>query len=171
MATKPIIPRTHAWMISKSVLNSFIEDGIIDPRGKSESEILQELVRIVDKSEIVPVVDHTQDWLKKARVAKAAGEPEFSVVCYATWAEHMLNKMLSSLCARCKVTDAIRQTLIRYTGSTEKFIWLSLALASKAPPARQLNQLRRICEARNQYLHYKWKPDSEEADRTLRPSQ
>jgi hypothetical protein len=168
MATKkPVIPLKFARVVIKSVLNSFIEDGTIDPRGKNETQILQELARTVQTRELVPITDHTESWLKKARTAKAAGEGGFSIVCYATWAEHMLNKLVSSFCARCKVPDSVRQELIRRTGTVEKFVWLSLAITAKPPPTAQLNQLRRISETRNQYLHYKWKPEPEKVDRTL----
>jgi hypothetical protein len=165
--TKPTIPKEFARQIAKSVLNSLIEDGTIDPRGKTESQIFRELAFVVRETELAFVVDHTKDWLRKARAANSDGDAQFSIICYATWAEHMLNKMVSLLCSRHKVGDAARQAVIRHTGTAEKFIWLSLALSSKAPPAAQINRLRRVSEARNQYLHYKWKPDPEKGDRTL----
>jgi hypothetical protein len=166
VAAKPKLSLGFARRITRSLIRSLVEDGAIDPRNKTEEQILAELAAMLSKIQILPVVDHTDAWLRKARDPKLAGGG-FSIICYATWAEHMLNKMVSLLCKRRKVSASLCDSLIRHTRTSEKFVWLSLILTSRPPSKTQLNRLQRIAQTRNQYLHYKWKPVSWKSDPTL----
>jgi hypothetical protein len=168
MSTRePKIPKVFAHKVTRSIMDSLIEQGDIDPRGKTAEQLSKELLKINKNAEWVLIVDHTQDWLNRARQASKEGDLSFSVVCYAIWLEHQINKMVASLGKRHGLSEKLIDGLIRHTSTAEKFVWIQLVLTSKPPVDSCLNRLQRLVEARNQYVHYKWKPKKEEAEKLL----
>jgi hypothetical protein len=154
----------------RCIVESLVEQGDIDPRNKTTEELFQELRNFAanNKVEWTSITDHTPDWLKKARKAHKNEDFAFAVIAYATWLEHQINRFVDSFGKRQSVPVKLVESLIRHTGTAEKFIWLHLALGCKPPTEMRLNRIRRLLEARNQYVHYKWKPDAENEDELLK---
>src|ERR1700743_2309292 len=84
-----------------------IETGGIDPRGKSDQELLKELRSIFRRAKgpVNLTVDHTSALLKRARDAAKAKEHEQACLFFATWIEHMLNRMLYALAIRTQFDE------------------------------------------------------------------
>jgi hypothetical protein len=153
----------------RCIVESLIEQGDIDPRNKTTEQIFQELRTFAanNKVEWKSIIDHTPDWLKKARAAYKEEDLSFAVVAYATWLEHQINRLVDSFGKRQAIPHKLVEGLIRHTGTVEKYIWLHIALGCKPPKEVRLNRIRRLIEARNQYVHYKWKPEPENEDESL----
>jgi hypothetical protein len=165
-------PKTKAFTkldrrVLKCVLDSTIEQGYIDPRNKTADQLLKEFEELNQRTEWVLITDHTADWLKRARNSHKSGEDSFSVVAYAIWLEHQINKMVASAGKRYGLTNKLIESLIRHTGTAEKFAWLHLLVSAKPPSDALLNRIRRLVEARNQFVHYKWKPAPEKENELL----
>jgi hypothetical protein len=152
------------------MVESLIEQGDIDPRNKTVEQLFEELRTIVSnkKVEWTSITAHTPDWLRRARTADKEQDFSFAVVAYATWLEHQINKFIASFGRRQNLSNKLVEGLIRHTGTVEKFVWLHLALGCKPPREVRLNRIRRLIEARNQYVHYKWKPEPENEDESLK---
>ncbi|HTL71808.1 MAG TPA: hypothetical protein VL863_00795 [bacterium] len=154
----PKIPKEFARRVTRCIVDSLIEQGSIDPRGKTEEQIFKEVWEINKTAEWALVTDHTKSWLERARQAAEENDLTSSVVFYAIWAEHQINKMVESLGRRRKLSDELIESLIFRTSLIEKFIWLQLVLTSKKPSDKTIKKLQRLNKFRNDYIHYKWKP-------------
>jgi hypothetical protein len=150
--------------IARCFIMALIENGVIDPRGKTAIEIMREVRAYCETREInwQSVIDHQEDLLRVATSLVEQGDKEAAVVLYATWIEHALNHIIHVASIRSKLIDRHCEAVFRDTQIRAKFIWIHLLFGD---PVRD-EDFDRVClihSVRNEFVHYKWNL-SEERD-------
>lgn len=174
MAIKKRTPDTsrisdHASLtadLMNAMLRTSILNGEIDPRGKTDAELVALFVNWAKnrKSQgFTFTVDHTETFWDLAKKAERQKSLELAALYYAIWAEHQLNSIFIILFARKGYDDWFVHTIIRETGFKSKFLWLHILLRRK-PNKSMFEGLVKLFELRNQIIHYKWKPTPDEKD-------
>jgi hypothetical protein len=168
------MPPDVAESMLRGLATSFVVSGAIDPRGMSEEEFreavaahLAELavaLRDIDPNDpngtgeswLQITLDHQDGILEDARRFVDEEKYDHAVVMYATWIEHWINWMLGWKFDRTEADRKALDQLMRF-GLAQKLgvAWL---LTFEEPFDTQLaNQILRIAEVRNGYVHYKWR--------------
>ncbi len=166
-----------------------MKDGVIDPHGKSDKQLRAELIEYFDgviksgKYEFQLITVHHENILRQARHFVSLEQIQFAVVLYATWFEHWLNGMIASKRLKFKLSINEAAEIIREVSLRGKTSWLLDVLGYKKISQKHRNTILQVAEARNAFVHYKFKPseddkpDSEEsklkallieAERTIR---
>jgi len=161
--TKPRFSKDLALEVSNHIFQQLIRDGDIDPTGKNPKQLFTAFKRIVqdDRYSFHPVIDYTRDLLRTARQYAKEGNGLEALTFYATWVEHTLNGMIVSLGKRFHIQESLSLDLVRHTRVHEKLVWIHLLLQRRAPSRIHLLRLRQIADARNQFIHYKWRAEPE----------
>jgi len=148
---------------------SAIAQGVIDPRGKTPEQIVKEAYDFYTNPlyEFSPIIDHTVVILKQARLFKRAGDKELACLFYALWLEHTLNKLISMLANKKKMPEKYIELLVRDTSYKSKASWMLTLLGAKPIGPTHANLIFKLMEARNAFVHYKWKPDSEQMEKDI----
>ena len=150
-------------LLVRSIAEGLILDGVVDPRGKSDIQLQREVLghvkRFVDNPRVglIAAVDHTSTILKQARTYALSNDYELSCLFYATWFEHWLNHFIYSSLKRMKLTQQEITQIIREVQFRGKSTWLLRLLKLKAINKTHLGVMNNVSEARNAYVHYKWK--------------
>jgi hypothetical protein len=127
--------------------------------GKIKGEIKQNLRLITTGAvTIVPILDHTDDLLRLARVSMRESKWNFAVLLYATYFEHVVNSFLFSQANRRRLTKATLTQMIREVNFAGKTGWLLEVLGMKPLNPRHRQRLIKLSEIRNGFVHYKWLP-------------
>lgn len=148
--------------LSKNIIFSFLEhavrEGQIDPKGKSEAELVEALKHydsMTANRNLVWATDHTSDILSKARAYRKSGDIWSACLFYATWFEHHFNFMLRSFGARRGLSDSAIRQIIRGTQTPAKIaIWPLFGVRPIAKRHQAI--LVKLAELRNYFVHYKW---------------
>jgi hypothetical protein len=151
------------------IVEQLIIDGDIDARGKSAAELRDVFhkwyaERLPKGLEFRAIIDYTRTIWKKAKKAESCNDFHFACLYYATWAEHRLNQVIAAICSRRGYEEESAQMLIRDTGFKAKLLWVQ-CLLRRRPRKRLFDALVSLAEARNQILHYKWKPRDDDTGR------
>ncbi len=166
---KPYSDEWHGDRVIAAILQRLIQDGTIDPRGKTPTKILKEIAAYHDAHpdhlELV-TVDHTPDILGRARSYVRRGDHHLACVLFATWVEHKLNYFLASLSVG-KLTESELEAMIRETSHRAKIGWVLRLFNRPKVPQPHAGRIGKLMELRNAFVHYKWRKASEQADREL----
>lgn len=130
-------------------------------------EVLNYLVEIVkNKGDNVYAwaIDQTSTLLKEARRFAQADNNELACLFYATWFEHWLNDMINTVGKRRKLSDREITQIIRDIQFRAKSTWLFRILNLKPINEAHLKRMQSIIDARNAFVHYKWKHVDIDAD-------
>jgi hypothetical protein len=149
--------------ILQHLYKSFVIEGHIDPRRKSEVEIEKEF-RIVAKKfakqkKIYGIIVHHEDLLKEARKYKKIEKSEMACLFYATWFEHWINNILLTQCRKTSMLDNDEaKLLIRDCSLRVKYTCLPTMLGLPPLAEKHISVAFRISELRNAFVHYKFTP-------------
>jgi hypothetical protein len=95
--TKSVEETISATFI-QNLYTSFVADGYIDPRGKSDTELKKEFWalarRFANQKTIYGITIHYEDLLKEARQYVRREREEMACLFYATWFEHWVNHLV-----------------------------------------------------------------------------
>jgi hypothetical protein len=145
-------------LLINGIYRQFLEEGIVDPHGKSDDQIIKEVLSHMLKwSKERPMMistDHRPDLLKQARAFAKQEDFEKAILFYATWFEHWINGLLTR---RLKNLDEDgRRQMLRETSLNGKFKWLLPILYGVEISIGHLATIVQIAERRNSYVHYKF---------------
>lgn len=154
-----MVRKREVRSLVNGLLASFINTGQIDPSGKSPAELHEELRRIADKlpDNFDVVIDYTPDLLAQARRYRRDEMYGFSVLMYATWIEHNVNMILIDLAKAAEVEERYILEMIKRATSQDKTTWLLGLLGGKPFSVVALKHMKKLNDARNAFVHYKWK--------------
>jgi hypothetical protein len=142
----------------------FLEEGIVNPNGKTGDEVIKELMietlKWSKQRPMMMAIDHKSGLLKQARAFAKEEAFEESFLFYATWFEHWINGVLTRRSR--KLDEDGRRQMLRETSLKGKFRWLLPILHSAEVPRSHLNTIIRIAEMRNSFVHYKFVMDDVE---------
>lgn len=161
----PTLPQSVIALLVQNLIN----DGDIDPRGKTREQILAEAANYFRTrvSNLIWIVDHTDDLLSRARAFKKSNDSEVACLFYALWFEHKLNNFVSSLGRKKDLTMKEIESVIRDSSYKAKGSWLLRVFGVRSIDQSHMNTIAKLMEIRNSFVHYKWKPSSEEAKREI----
>jgi hypothetical protein len=74
----------------------------------------------------------------------------------ATWAEHLFNRLLLDHAERTGLNEEVARQFLRI-GFAAKVTWALPLVGLRRNPKRRADELIRLGEVRNRYVHYKWK--------------
>lgn len=160
-AKEPKLTRRHREFGRKFVnmlCRQFLEEGIVEPDGKTEEQVLKELLDEVLKwSKQKPMmmsIDHKSGLLRQARQFAKSEKFAEAFLFYATWFEHWINGVLTRRLP--KLSEDMRRQMLRDTNLKGKFKWLLPLIHEVEIPSQHLNTIVRIAEIRNSFVHYKF---------------
>lgn len=163
-------PSPHLDYLAKTVLHGVICEliniGVVNPKGKTGDQIVDEVGKYVENhvAELQLIVDHTDDIVRQARVYQKFNKKELACLFYALYIEHRLNEIVSHLASRRKLPVKDIEALTRETSYKAKCSWLLHILGGKPVHILHLNRINKLMELRNSFVHYKWRPMSEQME-------
>lgn len=179
-STRNSIPEDIAKSVLLTFYKNFIAAGLIDPVGKSDSQLLAELARHVRRyarqEKLYGCTDYSDNLLTLAQSFRRKADYENSCLYYATWFEHWINGVIMVCISKSGLfTQANAKDLIRGASLAAKFTCLPQLIG--LPPIRKTHcdAVLHIAELRNSYVHYKftltdieeWANESEKWKRSL----
>lgn len=152
------------------MIKGFIDNGAIDPEGKTREHILAEVLKITSDpsfDNFQPTIDHTEDLLRQARLFRKSNKEELSCLFYALWLEHKINDFVSTLARNSGLTNKEIDALVRESSYRAKSSWLLRLLGVKPFNEPHMKTISQIMEFRNAFVHYKWKPINEQSEKEI----
>jgi hypothetical protein len=153
--------------LASCIADQFIADGDIRPKGKSTRQVALQALKLMRKRldegrvpSLFPRFD--LDILDAAKKFRSKGKYREACLFYATWFEHRVNFIVTR--QRFALTDAESQQMVREVSLIGKLAWLLPALGFKRVAAAHLKTLRQLVEARNAFVHFKYKYNSDHED-------
>src|ERR1700722_1855988 len=121
-----------------SICRQFLEEGIVDPSGKTNEQVLKELFdHALNWSKQHPMLmstDYKTSLLKHARTFAKQEAFETAFLFYATWFEHWINGVLTRRLR--KLDEDERQQMLWNTSLKGKFTWLLSLIHDSNIPSR-----------------------------------
>ena len=144
-------------LVVEAAIRGLIQSGHIDPRGKSQDQILSEVGEYTKAHNVewVAITDHKSDIVDAAKKLIEGGHKDEALVLYATLVEHTLNFIIKNSGVRSGLNQAHVITLLKDTQIRAKFI-LAHLLHSVPLDDEQYNRVHLINSVRNEFIHYKW---------------
>lgn len=153
----------------KSLLEAAVGAGQIDPKGKTDTELRQELdslINVVLKGAAIRIiVDHREKILSSARQALRQGDDYMACLMYSVWTEHCLNNLINVRATAVGLTAKEIKQMIRSSNIIDKTTWLLPLSGLPRFSPRHAEIIRRFSEHRNAFVHYKWSSEPEEEGR------
>lgn len=151
-----------AEKLFQSLLEQAVLEGKMDPRKKNREEFKLEAIQYLKplakrKAELRWITNHIPDILKQARLFARLNQYNFSCLLYATYFEHWLNSTVATLAQRKNLSEDEITQVIRETQFRAKSTWLLRILGFKKLNENHLKMMHAVIEARNSFIHYKWK--------------
>jgi hypothetical protein len=154
--------------LGKALVRNMAEDlvrySVIDPKGKSDQEVRLEIFNYLSKlaenkgnNVFAWAIDHSSTLLKEGRRFARLEKYELSCLFYATWFEHWLNDLINTTGRRKRFPEQDITQIIRDTQFRAKSTWLLRVLNLKPIADIHLKRMQSIIDARNAFVHYKWK--------------
>jgi hypothetical protein len=143
----------------EALIASAVAKGEIDPTGKSEDQLLEELLPVfqnVIAGNVESIIDFRSTLLAHARRFRKADEEEVSILFYATWFEHWINALFDNRAGKAGFSKTDIQLCIRQTGLKAKFGCFPLVLKLPRLAARHISAMLKCAELRNAFVHYKF---------------
>ena len=156
--------------IAVALAHSAIQAGEIDPEGKTDQQLRDEVMSflrtvVYSKKEIRMIADLRSTLLREARRYQASNSEQLSVIMYATWFEHWINNVVSTMAKRGGHSDQSATQMICDTSIRAKFTWLVSLLGLSPIKKQYADIIFSLAEHRNAYVHYKWEARPEQLDR------
>ncbi|MGD0038702.1 MAG: hypothetical protein ABSC53_15560 [Bacteroidota bacterium] len=159
-------------LLWRSLIRDFLEgairDGKIDPRGKTNEQLKEQIVdflkiiRSKKRRIIVFQSDFRPSLLKEARRYREANDNELSCTLYAIWIEHWINHIIVTIGQRNKINIDDLQQIIRELNIRAKLTWLLKLLGVPSIKQSHYTRILHLMDLRNSYVHYKWLSRAEE---------
>lgn len=141
------------------IYECLLADGHMNTEGKTEEQIMTEVRKAAlkwsNRRPMLMAVDFRGNLLTQARRLKRQKEYHEATLYYATWFEHWINGVL--LRNLRSLDDQEARQMIRDVGLKGKFTWLLALVHERRIRHSHLNAILRICELRNEFVHYKYK--------------
>jgi hypothetical protein len=159
--------------IMESLFRSFIEDGSIIIKDQPSDDIILEYkallaLMLAEETRLQRIPDHQPTLWQRAESEYAKGTPEIAVTLYALWIEHVVNNDVMIGLQRKGYDPEIIDLLIRRINIEEKATKLWRAAGFEPLSGPDISLIGQITEARNAFVHYKWKSYNEATDRSNR---
>ena len=155
----------HIALTSSRYAESLIRGRVVHPKADSAALWRAYGASLRQNSPVAVVIDHTVSLAAEARRHIQGGRFGMAQLLYATYIEHRLNDIISNLGQWRKMKSNDITNMLRNTSLESKATWVLLALGVKPIPERHLRPIRRLVEARNRFVHYKWRPETSEPQR------
>ena len=113
-----------------------------------------------DDTPVHTTTDFTNELLDDAKQYYDQGNYAYTSLLYATWMEHIVNKVIFITARKSNLTQGDLKNIIRSTNLRAKTTWLLKLLGlPEIPEPHQVNMLR-LADMRNAFVHYKWSSQS-----------
>jgi hypothetical protein len=159
--------------IMEALFRSFIEDGSIIIEDQSPDDIILEYkallaLMLAEETRLQRIPDHQSTLWRRAESEYVNGALEIAVTLYALWIEHVVNNDVMIGLQRKGYDPEIIDLLIRRINIEEKAVKLWCAAGFEPLSGPDISLIGQITEARNAFVHYKWKGYDEATDRSNR---
>ena len=160
---QPIDVQQFLTLIKTSVLNA-IRTGALDVANKTDRELQTAVVTYIAEMEKAPVLtthlnlNYTDALLNEALDAVEHENALIAIIFYATWCEHWINGVITTLARRQGQSDAAIKKLIRKHNLFEKYTKVLDDLGIPRFDESIRDTLLTLAKQRNDFIHYKWEP-------------
>ncbi len=113
------------------------------------------------------LTDYSEDLLEDALAAEKDKRIRVAILLYATFIEHKINGFIDALVRRKGLSAQVAIDIIRQMPIQQKLTSVLELLG--VPPFGKVerNAINEIMNRRNEFVHYKWKPNDESSDDAL----
>jgi hypothetical protein len=140
-----------------------VEQGSIDPAGKTEDELRDEILRLLlslraKRRPLRIVSDYRSTLLRLARsfVREKRYPDEIALMFYATWFEHWINGLFESRARGCGFTRKAMVARMRWEKLKDKYQKFPASIKLPSIAAAHVKTVVRCSEIRNDFVHYKF---------------
>jgi hypothetical protein len=158
----------EAQLIISNIATGLVKIGAISAEGKTHEQFMSEFLDYLKKEELVFTIDYTEGILQQARNYRKMERNELACLFYALWLEHSINGIITFLAAKKGFSEKEIEEIIRDTSYRSKSSWLPRTLGGKSFSKTHINLIVKLMEARNSFVHYKWKAVSEQANNEIK---
>jgi hypothetical protein len=134
--------------------------GGLRTKGLTRDELRRKAIEIFLRNKnkrVLISIDHSDALTLYADTFVREQHFELAVVMQATWLEHVLNKIVVVYGTRRKLSREEIVQMIREANFRAKVGWVFRLLRAPSIPSEHLKVMNRLAEARNEFVHYKWK--------------
>src|SRR2546423_11757400 len=148
--------------IVEALISTAVAKGEIDPTGKSQREMWEELLPTfkslaTGEQKMAWVIDPRSTLLAQARDFRKRERAELAILLYATWFEHWINGLLDNRAATAGFTAAEVSLLLRHTSTLKaKFSCFPVIVKFPRLSAKHIHAVATCAELRNAFVHYKF---------------
>ena len=155
----------------RTIYESLIADGFVDPEGKTDEELHRELARAaraLTTQEIIPEVpDLRPTILSEARAYARGTDPEIAILLYATWFEHWINGLMSNRGRHVPLSRGESECLL-FSNLEAKYLSFPAIFGFPRIAQKHLRTILEVAAARNQFVHYKYRAHDINKDSPLK---
>ena len=152
----------------KALAEMFITSFVVDDlrRGRADRSIadpavfrqfLTKLSKDLKTGKVGVVTDYREGILREARRLSKADKKELAVLLFATWIEHFVNSLVEGQARKFGIEADETADMLRTTSMKAKVGWLLPLLKLPRMTSAKRTFIGQITEARNGFVHYKWK--------------
>jgi hypothetical protein len=148
--------------VVESVVLDFYRSGLLTEDDIKDSNNLKRAIRkIISKKNVLTqfTTDHRITLLKNAEFFLIKKDFELANLFYATYFEHVANSIIDTSCANNNLKIDTKKEIIRSTSIISKYSWLLELFKLPKFKLEHLQVIRKVCDDRNAFVHYKWVED------------
>ncbi len=149
--------------VKSSVLNA-IRTGMLDVANKTDRELQRvvfDYIAVWGKEPVLTThlnLNYTNELLDEALDTIERENGLLAIILYATWCEHWINGIITSIARRQGQSDADIKRLIRKHNLGDKYTKVLDGLNLPRFDESIREALRALAKQRNDFVHYKWEP-------------
>lgn len=146
----------------RSIAESAFISGDLSIEDLSDIKVVkQKLLKIFPKKDedLFFAVDHQHSLLREGERFAKRKNPNHAYIFFATYFEHFINEIIDIWATRNAIKHEVRANLIRRLNLEDKYTWLLEILKLPAFSTVHWKLIKTISDKRNNYIHYKYKPE------------
>jgi len=152
--------RRHLNSVIRKIYEGLLASGKLTAEDLKDGEALRSKVLSLLEGlpEIKISIDHRDKLLPNAENFANEGSFELALMFYATYYEHTINRIIGTTVHRSDLSANVTKGILRTVNLEGKLTWVLEVLGLPTFNANYLKTIKKVSEARNAFIHYKWQP-------------
>ncbi|MBY6069879.1 hypothetical protein KUV35_01110 [Marinobacter salsuginis] len=145
--------------VIRKIYEGLLASGDLTAEDLEDGETLRsKVLSLLDGPEIQFSIDHRDKLLPNAEQFANEGSFELALMFYATYYEHTINGIIGTTVHRLDLSANVTKGMLRTVNLEGKLTWVLEVLGLPIFNANYLKTIKKVSEARNAFIHYKWQP-------------
>ncbi|MDX1526931.1 MAG: hypothetical protein R3273_11910 [Pseudidiomarina maritima] len=145
--------------VIRKIYEGLLASGDLTAEDLVDGETLRsKVLSLLEGPEIQFSIDHRDKLLPNAEHFANEGSFELALMFYATYYEHTINGIIGTTVHRLDLSANVTKGMLRTVNLEGKLTWVLEVLGLPTFNANYLKTIKKVSEARNAFIHYKWQP-------------